>query len=373
MGLILCGLLLGLARTVFFPKKINYYENRYANRAALPTPGTYADGTFQDQLEAALGDQTPFAEHFKARYNDLSSKLTKALLKPVLESGRYYRIGDVQLFSDYLTYHTRDLQVLRPTLEERAANYNAIFAAHPDIEFFVCYIEKDTDINFETGERVYADDLLFSMLNLPENRMLKYEIPDFAAFSEYFYRTDHHWNYLGSYRAYRELLPLLGCTDTPLEPTATETLGEFSGSKAAGTGLDIFSEPFTVYRFAYPEMTVTRNGEPTGDYGRQDAVPGELTLSYGAFYGGDDGEIIFDTGRTDRENVLVIGESYDNAILKLLASHFGRTYSVDLRYYRNYLGSDFSLSDYLRRNSITKVLLIGNVDYYISPDFALEN
>ena len=54
-------------------------------------------------------------------------------------------------------------------------------------------------------------------------------------------------------------------------------------------------------------------------------------------------------------------------------SHFDRTYSVDLRYYRNYMGSDFSLSDYLRRNSITKVLLIGNVDYYISPDFALEN
>lgn len=325
MGLILCGLLLGLARTVFFPKEINYYENRYANRAALPMPGSYADGTFQDQLEAALGDQTPFAERFKARYNDLSSKLTKALLKPVLENGRYYRVGDVQLFSDYLTYQTRDLEKLRPTLEERAANYNAIFAAHPDTEFYVCYIEKDTDINFETGERVYADDLLFSMLDLPEDRMLEYEIPDFAAFSEYFYRTDHHWNYLGS------------------------------------------------YRFAYPEMTVTRNGEPADDYGRQDAVPGELALSYGAFYGGDDGEIIFDTGRTDRENVLVIGESYDNAILKLLASHFGRTYSVDLRYYRNYLGSDFSLSDYLRRNSITKVLLIGNVDYYISPDFALEN
>ena len=39
VGLIPCGLLLGLARTVFFPKKINYYETRYANRAALPTPG----------------------------------------------------------------------------------------------------------------------------------------------------------------------------------------------------------------------------------------------------------------------------------------------------------------------------------------------
>ena len=37
--------------------------------------GTHADGTFQDQLEAALGDQTPFAERFKARYNDLSSNV----------------------------------------------------------------------------------------------------------------------------------------------------------------------------------------------------------------------------------------------------------------------------------------------------------
>lgn len=59
MGLILCGLLLGLARTVFFPKEINYYENRYANRAALPTPGSYADGTFQDQLEAGWGIRLP--------------------------------------------------------------------------------------------------------------------------------------------------------------------------------------------------------------------------------------------------------------------------------------------------------------------------
>ena len=83
----------------------------------------------------------------------------------MLENGRYYRVGDVQLFSDYLTYQTRDLEKLRPTLEERAANYNAIFAAHPDTEFYVCDIEKATDINFETGERVYADDLLFSMLD----------------------------------------------------------------------------------------------------------------------------------------------------------------------------------------------------------------
>lgn len=59
VGLILCGLLLGLARTVFFPKKINYYENRYANRAALPTPGTYAAARFRISWKPRWGIRLP--------------------------------------------------------------------------------------------------------------------------------------------------------------------------------------------------------------------------------------------------------------------------------------------------------------------------
>lgn len=86
VGLILCGLLLGLARTVFFPKKINYYENRYANRAALPTPGTYADGTFRISWKPRWGSDS-LCRALQSPVYDLSSKLTKALLKPVLESG----------------------------------------------------------------------------------------------------------------------------------------------------------------------------------------------------------------------------------------------------------------------------------------------
>ena len=39
------------------------------------------------------------------------------------------------------------------------------------------------------------------MRDLPEDRRLEYEIPDFAALSEYLYRTDPHSNYLGPYRA----------------------------------------------------------------------------------------------------------------------------------------------------------------------------
>ena len=82
--------------------------------------------------------------------------------------------------------------------------------------------------------------------------------------------------------------------------------------------------------------------------------------------------MIFSTGQTGRENLLVLGESYDNAVLKLLASHFNNTSSVDLRYYEAYMGKKFSFSDYVKEHGITQVLLIGNIDYFIMDEFLLE-
>ena len=373
--LLLGGLLAGLLRTVFAPKELNTYENRYAAKIDRPSVSGYADGSFQSSLEAALNDQVPLAQTLKKIYNAASSRLELALLKPLMRPGRYFRLGDVSLFSGYLTYDTRDLAVEEPKLTARAENLNAIFAAHPDVSFYTYYIEKDTDVNFETGARIHADDFLFAQLELPQERMGKFEVADFSDFSSCFYKTDHHWKYTGSYRAYCALLPFLGCADEPLTPLETRTVGEFSGSKAAGTGVEGFSEPFEAYRFAFPAMEITRNGAPAEDYGAQDADFAALgiPLSYGAFYGGDDGEVVFDTHRPDRENLLILGESYDNAIDKLLASHFGRTYVVDLRYYESSLGKPFALDAYLREHNITKVLLIGNIDFYVSPDFVLED
>lgn len=375
VGLVLCGLALGLVRTVFFPKAVNTYENRYADQIAPPTPASYADGSFQDSVEAALNDQVPLAQRLKKLYNLGSSLLTKALLQPVVEPGRYYRIGERLLFSGYLTYAPRELSSMQAKLDARAENLNAAFAAHPEVDFFVYYIERDTDLDFATGERAGADDALFAQLDLPAERLGRLEVADFFDFAAYYYRTDHHWNSNGSYRAYCALLELLGCGDASLMPVATETLGNFSGSKAAGTGLEGFREPMTVYRFAFPAMDIVRNGEAAADYGCQSDNPLDdgLALSYATVYGGDDGEVIFDTHRADRGNLLVLGESYDNAVLKLLATHYQKTYAVDLRYYSAYLGEEFSLGAYLQAHDIDTVLLIGSIDFFVGDDFVLED
>lgn len=375
VGGIVLLLLAGLARTVFFPKEVNTYENRYAEKIAPLTLEGWLDGSFQDSVDKALADQVQLAQVYKRAYNFTSSRYLKVMADPLLPlcHGRYVNYVDTLLFNGYITYPPRALADMTGRLEAKADNYNQAFAAHPELDFYVYYIEKDTDINFETGEKVPACDYLFDRLDLPQDRLGRYEVNDFGQFSLRFYRTDHHWNEWGSYLGYTQLLDLLGVEDAPLNSTGDSVdLGTFSGSKATGAAA-VFSETFYASPMEFPEMDVTVNGEP-GDYGNQAAFfAGEGGVpSYGGFYGWDAGEVTFSTGRTDRENLLILGESYDNAVIKMLAAHFNHTYAVDLRYYEAYMGKAFSFSDYVEERGITQVLLIGNIDYYLMDEFRLE-
>ena len=162
--------------------------------------------------------------------------------------------------------------------------------------------------------------------------------------------------------------------DTPLEPKAETCLNDnFSGSKANFSGAQrFFKEKFCVYQFNYPKYNIFVNGK-VGDYGNQEyhlKNPSSF-VSYGSFYGSDNGETIIESGN-GKENILVIGESYDNALLKLLASHFNKLYSIDLRTYQRENNKDFNYKKYVEENAIDKVLFIGAKDFYSMKEFNVE-
>lgn len=372
------GLTFCLFKAVFFPIEINAYENRYAQQLTLPTPESFLDQSFQDSLEDALSDQVLYAQSAKKQYNEWNTGYLRSLLLPLSaeQSDRYFSYKQLYVYGgDQLLYAPIELESLESSLEAKAENYNQIFEAFPELEFYAYYIEKDTDINFETGEQTGVAEQALGLLELPAEQKAIYQIDDYESFRKYFYKTDHHWSYQGSYRAYLELLELLGVEEAPLEPVETVRVSDsFSGSKNLEAGAVLFREEFTAYRFDYPQMSITINGNRAADYGNQEAfLNGQAgDLKYGTFYGGDDGEIIFDTGRTEAQNILIIGESYDNAVLKLLAGHYNRTYSIDLRYYAHYFERELDLSEYVEANNIDQVLLIGNVDFYAMEEFMLE-
>ena len=317
-------LLTGLGRTLLRPKDVNYYENRPANTVAPLTAESWLDGSFQDAMEAALSDQIPLAQAMKKTFNDAQNKIRYDSMMRL--SHRYPNVPvqyDQFLVygGKYLAYAYCSPDMVIPELTRHSENLNALIAAHPDVTFYLYMVEGDSNNNFPAGENNGAFEYLSSRVNLPAEQMGRFAVDELETYERDFYQTDHHWCNVGSYRGYREAAALLGCTDL-LE--------------------------------AHHRLHIT-------------------DASYGGVYGWDNGEVILDTGTTGRGNLLMLGESYDNAILKLMASHFDRVYSVDLRSYEQDMGKPFRLAEYLREHRITKVLLIGSTPFFTSDDFMVED
>lgn len=371
-------LLASLGLGILRPKEVNAYENRPAERFPALTLSAAASGEFQDGVEAALADQVPLAQRMKRAYNVAQSALERACLRPVLAGKpmRYIRYGGLNIFAgDYLLYDVKPLETVAEALDRKRENYNQVFAAHPELTFYVYFIEKDTEVNLETGENSGAWDYFVNGLDLPAEQTGKFATVGFEDYAAHFYRTDHHWNAQGSYEGYRQVAALLGIPEGELVPRGEAVLVQsgFFGSKSASLGSESFTEDFWATPYAYPAMAVAIDGQPAEDYGRQEEfLAGSADpVKYGAFYGGDDGQVDFDTGTQGRGSLLVIGESFDNAILKLLAAHFDTTRAVDLRYYQERMGRPFSLEEAVRETGADKVLLIGSEAYFTLEDFAL--
>ncbi|MBQ8264865.1 MAG: hypothetical protein IJY96_08855 [Oscillospiraceae bacterium] len=366
----------GLGRAVFMPKEVVRYENRKANLLPALSLETVLSVEYQDGVESALMDQIHGAELMKSKYNETDSGIAFSVLKSIFmrDPNRiYYYNGLLVRGGDALLYYPKilreDSMVL---LDERAAEINEAAAANPEQDFYVYYVEKDTDINFDTLVHSGFYEHLASKLD-PSIPHGVDAIADFEDYYRRFYKTDHHWNHIGSYECYLDLLPFLGVESEPIAIEGEYLIGtRMSGSKAAYTrSLDVWVEDMYGYYLNFPWMGVNINGWWSENYGCQN-VPDENAVSYGGYYGDDFGQVTFNMDKPERENILVIGDSYDNAILKLIASHFNMTYSVDLRYYEHYMGEKFVLSDYIEEHDIDKVLIIGSVNFFLSEDFSLR-
>ncbi len=366
ISMILLG---GFIKPIINPVDINYIENRNTNKLPILTAKTFSNNKFQNNLELALADQIPLA-HYMKLVNKTLFLLTKINYFNFNNNAKNLGEG-LYLMDNYLIYYPKDLESNKKNIDLKMNNYNNIADKYKNIDFYLYYIEKDTDINFQNNDKLGIYEQIEGLLNSNINSF-KFNINNFDDFKKYFYKTDHHWNYQGSYKAYKELLDLLKINDNPIEPLYDKCLGFWSGSKARSLGGQLlFKENFCVYNFNFPKHdTYINNSQIYYNYSYNlENYTNEI--SYAGFYGADKGLIKYDYYNEDRDNLLIIGESYDNAINELLASHFNKTYNVDLRNYENDIGEKFNFEEFVTVNEVDKVLFIGNIDFYIMDTFLI--
>ena len=362
-GLCLLFLLAGLVRALISPDTEIPYENRPANRFPAFSAGAFLEGDYQSEAESALADQIPEAIRMKKLYNIFDAGLALPVIRELARDGSYVGFRDICFFGDMLTVRPFPLSAKAVGLWQSARRINDWAAAAPEVDFYVYYIETPRDIDLETGEKTGLYDFFLGELALPETNIGRLRLDSFADYRRLFFKTDHHWNAEGAWKGYCDLCAMLGTEPLP-------RLGSYSvpacyrGTRAAGVE-GVEAEDFAVVLYELPDMTRTVYTGEISSYGEQARfVSGELAgVSYGAVFGGDYGELLFETGRPGK-NLLVLGDSYDNALLEPLAAGFSKCCSVDLRAFSAETGHAFNMADYIREHEIDCVLFIAGIDYF---------
>lgn len=382
------------------------FENRMSRFFPKWSNALWMDCEWQRKFNEASADQLPFALDAKKKFFWLRNGVLYEAQKRMYNFTDYYvhfRNG-IYFYGDedgpYLLYMLKTLdKEAQEHMQAMAKQINNAASRHQDKAFYVYYIERDIDIRYDTKKRTGIYEFLKDNLSLAQNHIACFKVRDFEEYKRDFNKTDHHWQYIGSYKGYKEVFHLLDLDkegetlNKPITPNSSYGVSDdcppklvegykpvlisrlYHDSKCRITGTpDKFYDKFYVYVFDYVPMKIIINGEK-GEYGNQGEflknkdIALEFNLKYGTFYGGDEGEIIFDTGRKNRPNILIFGDSFDNAILKLIAGHFNKTYSIDLRHYKDCLGKPFSIDEYMKTHKIDKVLFIGNQGFFEQKEF----
>lgn len=160
---------------------------------------------------------------------------------------------------------------------------------------------------------------------------------------EYYYRTDHHYNFEGAYLTYSEIMKMLQQKsamklDAPVQKSELDIVtlpNPFGGSRNRQIyylypqnekiQLGYFKKPIPYEKFT--------NGKPDPKFYFFSNDKNAM-VNYSVYMGGDLAETVIKTNRKQLPNLLIFGDSYTNAIEPLMYYHFNETRILDLRHYK---------------------------------------
>jgi hypothetical protein len=179
-----------------------------------------------------------------------------------------------------------------------------------------------------------------------------------------YFRTDHHWTALGAYYAYAEFMKETDKAPVPLGRYDKAEVRGFLGSTYNST-LDrrlrdnpdtvIYYKPIESYTFNYGANPYSKliRGQLT-DLGHSDD-----DNKYMIFMGGDHAFSKITTDTHNGRKIIIIKDSYGNAFIPFLISHYEEIHVIDPRF-----GTELNsrLYEYIKENGIQEVLFLNYIN-----------
>lgn len=382
------------------PNKISEIENRTLSYFHKPNIKTVLSGEFQKNFDSAFQDQfikrdliISFYKNFENKTRVFSNilrgkdSINEFTLNPL--GNNTYLVGeDGKQMMEFPFLYDENIE---KTLIRKANFYNYIIKNFPKQKYYIYRVKSLSDYNwFDSANDIksamnsYKEkflSILDDKFNYLENNHLSLD-----DYHKYGYYTDHHLNYEGAKKAYEDI-SLMVSKDypeikSPLKPNDKFCSdAKFYGSMQKNINYvkpDIYDQ-ICEYKYDLKKHSIylnekevdvlgNRNNYYTNTYDKDDHIN-----RYRDWFGFDAGLVVFDYGKNTGIDALIVSDSYSNAFKDVLASHFDKTYYLDLRYYERDLKNKFSYKDFLEKHKIDVVIFIGgSITIYADETFNLN-
>lgn len=328
-------------------------ENRTLQQRPVLTLSGVLDGSFMEDVESYVQDQFPLRDQWTGLKAWAEQLIGKRLFNNI------YLCGDETLISK--------VDAPADGLEETNLGYIAQLAGKTDVPVYLGLIPSAAE--------VWRDKLPYGAESWDQNaylaRAAETGLPliDFAgaltqhASEPIFYRTDHHWTSLGAFYGANALLEALGREPLKEEDFTPEIASEdFNGTLYSQSGIHWLTPDTMEYWVEEDGLTVTswRSGSPEAArlYDRSYLTRKD---KYSSFLGGNQPLcVIRNENARDGGKLLLVRDSYSDALAPFLAQSFEEVHLLDLRYYR------LPAAQYAAENGIDAICAVYSVPNFIT-------
>ena len=266
---------------------------------------------------------------------------------PVTDVDSYRAIGDNGILVAGMDGHYRGIMFYGGTYgycDQYVTDVKAFQSALPEVTVYSMVIPTSVDF-YNPDEYSGYTELQKDKIEYIENELKNTGVTNIKVYDtlskhtneEIYSRTDHHWMPLGAYYAAQVFCKDAGVKVPDISKYRKETCGGYVGSMYYySSDVNLYNDPeqYTVYYSPNEDKLTTTyyNRYYSNGYDSNLFLCNDASYYYLSFLGSDDLIAHIKTNASTGRNLVVIKESYGNALIPFFTESFDNIYVLDLRY-----------------------------------------